>query len=284
MKKDIGRKDIKEEIVRDKIKSFIEEEKKFKNNSFVGLDFRKKYFKDYSKKKLEGFNFNIINKFDFKKLKKKFVEHYYSVNPKSKKVFYNYSACIDDVCVNITSVSGVFGKKLDKGTELLVKSGFFLVEDYSYKFNIPFSKVNILDLGCGTGVLGIFFKKKFDMNVFFSDVNFRAVEITKKNLKDNNFDGVVFQSDGFNNFFKNNISKDFFDFIFLNPPQSAGKKVVEKLIFNSKVFLKKKGFFVLVARHNKGGKSISSFMNEVFSNVSTFSKKSGFRVYFSIKE
>ncbi len=262
--------------IKDKIKKIIEEDKKnIKDENFVGLSFRKKSFKS-------NISFNIINKFDFKKLKKNFVEHYYSKNPKSKKVFNKYTACISDVCVSINTVSGVFGKVLDKGTELLIKSGFKFLEDYCNKNDCK--NVNILDLGCGTGVLGIFFKKKFDCNVYFSDINFRAVEVTKKNFKENfkSFNNkFVFQSDGFENFLDNNINFNFFDFIFLNPPQSAGKKVVEKLIFDSKNFLKNNGFLFVVARHNKGGKSISEFMKSVFGNVSTFSKKSGFRVYYS---
>ena len=37
----------------------------------------------------------------------------------------------------------------------------------------------------------------------------------------------------------------------------------------------------IVARHNKGGKTLMEKMDEVFGNVKDIAKKSGFRVYIS---
>jgi len=40
----------------------------------------------------------------------------------------------------------------------------------------------------------------------------------------------------------------------------------------------------VVARHKKGGKSLSHFMEEVFGNLTAVAKKSGYRVYVSENE
>ena len=46
-------------------------------------------------------------------------------------------------------------------------------------------------------------------------------------------------------------------------------------------YLKKNGLLQLVARHQKGGKSLEKKMKEVFGNVKVVSRKSGYRVYVS---
>jgi len=70
-----------------------------------------------------------------------------------------------------------------------------------------------------------------------------------------------------------------FDTILVNPPQTAGKQLCFEMIEKSKEFLKKTGTLQLVARHNKGGKTLSLKMQEVFGNVKDIAKKSGYRVY-----
>jgi methylase of polypeptide subunit release factors len=60
-------------------------------------------------------------------------------------------------------------------------------------------KLNILDLGCGSGVIGIFLKKKYKsrVNVFLSDYSEFAVKLAKKNSKLNNTSLYVVKSNLF---------------------------------------------------------------------------------------
>jgi|LakMenEpi03Aug12_release.lakeMendotaPanAssembly.Ray.scaffolds.fasta_scaffold75486_1 methylase of polypeptide subunit release factors len=60
-------------------------------------------------------------------------------------------------------------------------------------------KLNILDLGCGSGVIGIFLKKKYPskVNVFLSDHSEFAVELAKRNSELNNTKLQIVKSDLF---------------------------------------------------------------------------------------
>lgn len=67
-------------------------------------------------------------------------------------------------------------------TNELIKAAYQIIEKSRKK------KLNILDLGCGSGVIGIFLKKKYKsrVNVFLSDDSEYAVSLAKKNAKINN--------------------------------------------------------------------------------------------------
>jgi 16S rRNA G1207 methylase RsmC len=190
------------------------------------------------------------------------MEHYYSENPTSELVIKKlHDRQLD---IDFYTASGLFSKDhIDKGSRLLIK-----------KANIkPGQK--ILDLGCGYGIVGIVIKKKNDVLIEFSDINSRAVSVTKKNLELHKIKAKVYHCDGFEKI------KSKYDIILLNPPQTAGKKVCQKLILDSKDHLNPNGSIQVVARHNKGGKSLSAFMEEIFGNVDEIAKGSGFRVYLS---
>ena len=60
-------------------------------------------------------------------------------------------------------------------------------------------KIKVLDLGSGSGIIGIFVKKFFGKNVdiFFSDKSNHAVKMIENNLKINKIKGFVKQSDIF---------------------------------------------------------------------------------------
>ncbi|MBC8500488.1 MAG: class I SAM-dependent methyltransferase [DPANN group archaeon] len=194
--------------------------------------------------------------------------HYYSKKQTSDLNLREINIRIGNIFFQLFSGSGIFSKKkLDKGTEVLLKN---LIVKNNWK---------VLDLGCGMGVVGIYVKKVFPKtNVVMSDVNKRAVYLTKKNANLNNLDVEVICSDGFEKI------EESFDAILLNPPQVAGKEVCFKLIEDSFEHLNKSGLLELVARHNKGGKTLSEKMNSTFGNVKEIVKSSGYRVYISQKK
>ena len=145
--------------------------------------------------------------------------------------------------------------------------------------NIIDKNFKVLDIGCGTGVLGIGAAKLFNADVAMSDINKRAVMLAKMNCKLNNVKCEVFQGNLYEK-----IKQNDFDVVLSNPPQTAGKEICFQLIEQSKKYLKNKGSLQLVARHNKGGKTLSKKMEEVYGNVKIAAKKAGYWVYVSVKE
>jgi 16S rRNA G1207 methylase RsmC len=125
--------------------------------------------------------------------------------------------------------------------------------------------------------VGIAIAKAFPSSeIVMTDINSRAVALARMNKKIHKLDNVsVLQGDMFE---KVNGK---FDAILLNPPQTAGKELCFRMIESSRDFLKEGGALQVVARHNKGGKSLSEKMKDVFGNVEGIAIKSGYRIYLS---
>ena len=195
------------------------------------------------------------------------MEHYYSAEQKSDLKLKKIRQKIKGIGFEFYTASGVFSKeKVDKGTLVLAEN--MLIS----------KKSKVLDIGCGIGVLGIAAAKLFGANVVMSDINKRAAMLAEKNIELSNINAEIFQGNLYEK-----IKDDDFDIILSNPPQTAGKEVCFKLIGQSKDHLKKNGSLQIVARHNKGGKTLSKKMKEVFGNVKVIAKKSGYWVYLSEK-
>jgi 16S rRNA (guanine1207-N2)-methyltransferase len=193
-------------------------------------------------------------------------EHYFSEKPESELKLTKISARLRGSEIELWTGAGVFsGKKVDKGTELLAN-------DCIIKENW-----RILDLGCGYGAVGISIAKAYPSSeVVMTDINNRAVKLARMNKKLHNLKNAsVVQGD----MYKNVPGK--FDAILLNPPQAAGKETCFKMIGESKGFMKKDGVLQVVARHNKGGKTLAEKMKSVFGNMEEVSIKSGYRIYLS---
>lgn len=192
-------------------------------------------------------------------------DHYFSEKPKSRLKTKEIEAVLRGKCIKLLSGSGVFSiKKVDKGSELLINSA--IIE----------SGWRVLDLGCGYGVVGIAVKKSEpSIELVLSDVNIRAVRLAKDNLKLNKVEGLAVAGSSFAK-----VTGEF-DTILLNPPQTAGKDVCFEMIETSRKFLVSGGLLQIVARHTKGGNSLSKKMEEVFGNVDVISKKSGYWIYVS---
>ena len=147
------------------------------------------------------------------------------------------------------------------------------------EFVMPSNNAKILDLGCGYGAVGIAISRAFpESQVLMSDINERAVQISQENARLNKSNAKAVKSDVFENLHRA------FDCILLNPPQSAGKNLCFRMIEESFEHLNAGGSFQLVARHKKGGRTLSEKMHEVFGNCKAIAKSKGFRIYYSEKE
>lgn len=89
------------------------------------------------------------------------------------------------------------------------------------------NKINILDIGTGSGAIAISLKKHLDSNVTASDVSAKALEIAKENAINNNAKITFIKSDIFENI------KGKFDIIISNPPYIAYDEKIEDIVKNN---------------------------------------------------
>ncbi|HLC96457.1 MAG TPA: methyltransferase [Candidatus Nanoarchaeia archaeon] len=193
------------------------------------------------------------------------MSHYFSEKQETPLNLRKVKALLRKHEFDFFSGSGVFSKDhIDKGSVLLVNS--VSIRD----------GWNVLDLGCGIGVVGVVVKKLFPTTkILCTDVNKRAITLTQMNFTLHKLEAEVRLSNSFEKI------PERFDTIIVNPPQKAGKDVCFSMIEQSKEHLSEGGLLQLVARHQKGGKELEKKMKEVFGNVETLAKGGGYRVYCS---
>lgn len=100
--------------------------------------------------------------------------------------------------------------------------------DNTIKFiKSKFDKVDILDIGTGSGAIAISLKKETNSNVTATDISTDALEVAKLNAKKNNC--VI-------NFVNTNIYdgiKDKFDVVISNPPYIREDEEIEDIVRNN---------------------------------------------------
>lgn len=161
---------------------------------------------------------------------------------------------------SLQSNAGVFSKdKLDTGTSILLDT----VLDYE---NNPSS---CLDLGCGIGPIGIVLLSNWkDTEMTMIDVNQRAVELSKQNLKSNHLEATVLCQDG--------IKEGVFDCILLNPPIRTGKKMIYSLFDQCMDHLSDDGRFWIVIRKQHGAQSAVSYLESKGFTVQRMNRDKGY--------
>ena len=130
-------------------------------------------------------------------------------NIKSERKIIKFN--FDNKVFSIYSDNGVFSKdRFDYGTRVLLSS-----------IDIDSLSGNVLDLGCGLGVVGIILGTfNRNINIDMIDVNERAISLTKDNLILNNIKADVFVCNVYDN-----VNKKY-NYIITNPPIRAGKDVI----------------------------------------------------------
>ena len=160
--------------------------------------------------------------------------------------------------------NGVFSKgKLDFGTRVLLES-------------LPIKDMDgdILDLGCGYGVVSIILSRFVNGKFDAVDVNRRALHLAELNLKLNKSSNINF----FESYCYDSIDETkLYDYIITNPPIRAGKDVVYKILREAKLHLKAGGELYFVMRKDHGAKTAIKDISDIY-NTEVICKEKGFFV------
>ena len=208
------------------------------------------------------------------------MNHYFSEKQevKSDRKIIKYK--IENKNFEFITDNGVFSKtKVDFGTDVMLK--VFLRENSDKKSQ----KFDILDIGCGYGVVSVVIKSFFEnARTVSSDVNERALELTRENLLKNG--AVKDENDNFEvrkSFAFDYISKKF-DVILSNPPIRAGKQTIFQIYEQSFEHLNENGEFYCVIQTKHGAKSTQKKLEKVFGNCETLEINAGYRIFRSVKK
>lgn len=188
--------------------------------------------------------------------------HYFTNEENLKSEIEKVIAEINGIPFYFYTDNGVFSKgELDFGTELLLKN---------FKYDNPNNKT-LLDIGCGCGPIGIY-ASHLGFAVDMSDVNKRAIHLSKMSLKEQNLNANVFESDAY----KNITNK--YDYIVSNPPIRVGKEKLYEIIMGAKDHLTDNGELWIVVRKQQGAESLIRDMKKVYKSVEVITKKKGFYI------
>lgn len=178
------------------------------------------------------------------------MEQYFTNNPNLKSELRTIIYKHEGETLTFYSDNGVFSKdKLDFGSTLLL--------DTLFK-NVNKDNLNILDVGCGYGYMGISVAKIMNAHVTMCDVNKRALHLAEKNCVENGVDNLcqVLESNIYENI------TDIYDLIITNPPIRAGKNVVYGILDGARDYLKEGGELWMVIRKDQGAKSTITHLEE----------------------
>ena len=190
-------------------------------------------------------------------------DHYYTRAPRSASRPAECTFAYRGIDLVFQTDAGVFSRgEVDTGTRLLLEA---LPEEM---------RGEILDLGCGWGVIGISIARKWpETRVTMADVNTRALSLSRENAKRNRAEVICAESDGMAAF-----EGKTFDAVVTNPPIRAGKAVIYKMFADAAACLKPEGALYLVIRKQQGAESCMKYLQTLFPAVEKISKSGGFWV------
>ena len=163
---------------------------------------------------------------------------------KDKIINLGYSSLEADELIKVSNNIEEDYKKLKKDYPIQYLIGY--VNFYGYKINVNESvlipryeteylvektikyinkifgdkKIDIVDLGCGSGAISIVLSKKTNSNVIGIDISKNALEVAKNNAKENNTNITFIENDMLDNI------NDKYDVIISNPPYISENEFV----------------------------------------------------------
>ena len=188
-------------------------------------------------------------------------DHYYSVNPASEHDIRRITAEIFGFSLSFDTDAGVFSRDgLDVGPRVLLEA-------------LPEMAGRVLDLGCGWGPVGVALLSKYPgLEVQMTDVNSRAVELSRRNLALNRVSAEVVQGDAFENVTGR------FSAVITNPPIRAGKAAIYDMFAVAREYLEPDGALYIVIRKQQGAPSALKYLREIYASAEVIEREAGFWV------
>lgn len=198
------------------------------------------------------------------------MEHYFISKEHKKEDYFFYTDSIGGKTYKFKSVDSVFSKdKIDDGTRVLIDT---VLENYESLDG------EVLDFGCGVGVIGIVLKNQYpNINLTMCDINKTCAELALENIKTNDIHAKVIESNLYDNI------KGEFGYIITNPPIKVGKEILFGVVSGGYTHMEKGGHIVLVIRKSHGMESMKKHMTAVFGNCQILKRDKGFYILRSIK-
>lgn len=139
-------------------------------------------------------------------------------------------------------------------TEELVEQ----VVEYARNFNKD--KIKILDLGCGSGAIGLTLKSILkDSEVTLVDISKGALEVAKLNANNLNLDVTFIESDWFSN-----VELDKYDIVVSNPPYIKTDEEIEEIVKDNEPSLALYGGIDGLDCYRKILANIKPYLNDKF--------------------
>lgn len=193
-------------------------------------------------------------------------DYYYTQEPASAHKERSITVRALGLTLSFETDAGVFSKnELDPGSRLLIES-------------LGALSGRVLDLGCGWGPVGTFLSLvNPQAQLVMSDVNERALDLARRNLKNNGATAEVIASDGFA------ALEGTFDHIATNPPIRAGKALIYGLFDTAHERLREGGTLTIVIRKQQGAPSALRHLEETFGNAEVIAKGGGYWIIRSVR-
>lgn len=129
-----------------------------------------------------------------------------------------------------------------------------------YTKDLNKDKIKILDLGCGSGAIGLTLKSILkDSEVTLTDISKEALEIAKLNANNLNLDVTFIESDWFSN-----VKLEKYDIIVSNPPYIRTDEEIEEIVKNNEPSLALYGGVDGLDCYRKILANIKSYLNNKF--------------------
>jgi len=197
--------------------------------------------------------------------------HYFIADAQAAEKTHSFVATLFGADFRFDTCNGLFSyEKADDASVLLMQ----VMHD-----TLPPLQGELLDLGCGYGLLGIVLGKTHakGATITQSDINEIACDFARNNAAANGIRTNVIHSDGFADIAQK------FHHITLNPPIHAGKDAVNRLYTEAAAHLHPDGALYIVIQKKHGAESTLAFLASIFHQVKILYKRKGYFVALCIK-